>query len=462
MNRPTQPRRTPRTPGQLRIGTGAGMADDRIYPGVKLLERGLLDVLVCECLAERTIARETLNRLRDPSAGYTPMLPDRLRAFLPLLREQGVRLVTNMGSANPPGAARVLAEVSAELGLPVPSCAVVTGDDVLEQIRRHPELRLLENGDPLEALLPRLVSANAYLGADAVARAMATGADVVITGRVADPSLFLGPMIDHYGWALDDWPRLAAGTVAAHLLECSTQVTGGYFADPGWKDVPGLADIGYPLADITADGDVVLGKTPGSGGRLDRMTCTEQLLYEIHDPARYLTPDCTLDLTEVEFEECGPDRVRVSGALGRARPDQYKVVLGYDDGYIGSGEIAFAGINAVARARLAADVAVERFRLEGGVASEIQVDLLGISSLHGDDGSRGEPYEVRVRVAARCADRRSADLIGDEVRQMNMQGPSGPGGPLNHGAKKIIAVQSTLIPRDWATARIDFQPEQSR
>ncbi|MDX3906284.1 MAG: DUF1446 domain-containing protein [Pigmentiphaga sp.] len=441
-------------PDTLRVGTGAGMADDRIYPGVKLLERGELDYLVCECLAERTIARETLNRKRKPEAGYTPMLEARARAFMPLCREQGVRMVTNMGAANPLGGAQALQREALELGLGKVSCAVITGDDVTELVRAHPGLPLMESGVPVEALLPRLASANAYLGADVIARALDTGASVVMAGRVADPSLFLGVMMHHFGWSYDDLARLAAGTLAGHLLECSVQVTGGYFADPGKKDVPGLADIAYPFADITRDGGVLMGKTPGSGGRLDRMTCTEQLLYEIHDPTRYITPDCVLDLTQVELAETAPDRVRVSGAIGKPRTDSYKVAVGYFDGYIGVGEIGYAGINAVARARLAGEVVKERFRLEGGVASELQVDVIGMSSLHGDPGSRPEPYEVRLRVAGRCPDRRSADLLGDEVRQLNMQGPAGPGGPVNFGAREIIAVQSLLMPRAWVQPEI--------
>jgi hypothetical protein len=441
----------------VRIGAGAGMADDRVYPGVKLLERGELDYLVCECLAERTIARETLNRQRAPDKGYTPMLEERVRAFMPLCREQGVRMVTNMGAANPLGASRAIRREAAEAGVQDVSCAAVLGDDVTEAVRRHPELTLLDGGEALESLLPRMASANAYLGADVVRDALATGAEVVVTGRVADPSLFLGVAMYHHGWSYDDLPMLAAGTIAGHLLECSVQVTGGYFADPGKKDVPRLADIAYPYADVTRDGRVTLGKTPGSGGRLDRMTCTEQALYEIHDPARYITPDCVMDLTELHFREEAGERVAVLDPRARPRTDSYKAVIGYFDGYIGVGEIAYAGINALARARLAADIVKERFALEGGVATELQIDLIGISSLHGDPGrpgARPEPYEVRLRVAGRCPDKRSADLLGDEVRQLNMQGPCGAGGPMNFGAKEIIAVNAVLIPRQWVKTEI--------
>lgn len=439
-----------------RVGTGAGMADDRVYPAVKLLEQVQLDYLVCECLAERTIARENLNRRKFPEHGYNPMLAERIQAMLPLCREKGVRLVTNMGAANPVAAAHAIRAEAEAVGVRNVSCAAVIGDDVTERVRAHPDLRLLDGGEPLESLLPRMISANAYLGADLVRDALDTGAEVVVTGRVADPSLFLGTLMHHHRWSYDDLTRVAAGIMAGHLLECSVQVTGGYFADPGRKDVPRLAETPYPYAEVTSDGRVWICKPEGSGGRLDRMTCAEQTLYEIHDPSRYITPDCVVDLCEVHFEEEGVDRVAVHGALARPRTESFKTVIGYSDGFIGSGEIAYAGINAVARARLAADVVRERFRIEGGVASEIQVDLIGIGALHGDpgDGSRPEPYEVRLRVAARCPDRRSAELLGDHVRQLNMQGPMAGGGPVNTGAREVIAVNSVLIPRDWVRPEI--------
>ncbi|MGE5525569.1 MAG: acyclic terpene utilization AtuA family protein [Rhodospirillaceae bacterium] len=433
----------------VRIGTGAGMADDRVYPAVQLLERGDLDYLVCECLAERTIARESLDRSRNPERGYTPMLEERLHAFLPLMRKHDVCMVTNMGAANPLSAARVVRRIARELGLDSIPCAAVVGDDVTELVRAHPELPLMESGEPVESVLPRMASANAYLGADVIRDALATGAEVVITGRVADPSLYLGVLLHHFGWSYDDLPLLATGIVAGHLLECSTQVTGGYFADPGKKEVANLADLPYPYADVTRGGALTLGKTPNSGGRLDVMTCTEQLLYEIHDPARYITPDCVVDITDVDLAQDGPDRVKVAGARATPRTATYKAVVGYFDGYIGCGEVSYAGINAVARARLAAEVVKERLRMQGFAPCEYLVDLVGMTSLHGDNGHRPEPYEVRLRVAGRCPDRRTADALGDAVRQLNMQGPSGPGAATNIGPREIIAVKSVLLPREW-------------
>ncbi|SSW64854.1 hypothetical protein AVE30378_01289 [Achromobacter veterisilvae] len=444
----------PRT--RLRVGVGAGMADDRVGPAIALLEQCELDYLVCECLAERTIARETLARQHDDKLGFNPMLAERMRSFLPLCREKGVRLVSNMGAANPVGAAQAALAIGRSLGWQDLKCAAIVGDDVADRLRGHPELQLRERKLPLEEILPRLASANAYLGADTVRDALATGAHVVLSGRVADPSLFLGVAMHHHGWAHDDLPRMAAGTIMGHLLECSAQVTGGYFADPGRKEVPRLAELPYPYADIYGDGELHIAKPDGSGGRLDRMTCTEQALYEIHDPRAYITPDCVLSLDGLSFEELTPDRVAVRGANARARTDTYKVVVGYADGWIGAGEVAYAGLNAVARAQLAARIVQERFRLDGGTASEFQVDLIGMSSLHGDRprASSEDPYEVRLRIAARCPDKKSAHLLGDHVRQLNMQGPYGAGGPVNLGAKEVIAVDSVLIPRNWVTPQV--------
>ena len=433
----------------LRIGAGAGFADDRIEPALALAESGAVDYLVFECLAERTIARETLARRKDPESGFNPYLAERMRAVLPACVAQGVRIVTNMGGANPPAAARRVLQIADELGLPGIRCATVTGDDVSHLVRARPEIPLLETGEPVESLLPRLVSANAYLGAEPVVEALATGATVVLTGRVADPSLFLAPAMYHHGWTADQLHLLASGTVMGHLLECSTQVTGGCFADPGRpeKHVDGLANLGNPIAEIDAEGGLVVTKLPGTGGRVDRRTCTEQLLYEVHDPVRYITPDCILDLSDVDLLPVGPDRVRITGARAAPPTDTLKVVLGYADGFIGEGQVGYAGIGAVARARLAAEVIQARLKARGFAYQEMRVDLIGISSLHGPAAERVEPYEVRLRIAGRTPDRRAAQAIGFETRAMHVNGPAGGGGGSDPVVREVLAVQSLLLPR---------------
>lgn len=444
------------TPSSIRVGTGAGFSDDRIEPAVELAERGGLDYLVFECLAERTIARETLTRLKDPDRGYTPYLAERFQAVLPACHRNGIKIVTNMGAANPAGAARAARREALALGLGDVPVAVVSGDDVTDLVRAHPQLPLMEGGDPVESLIPRMASANAYLGADVVRDALATGAPVVMTGRVADPSLFLGCMLHGLGWSYNDWALLASGTLAGHMMECAAQLTGGCFVDPGRKDVDDPVNIGFPYADINTEGELVLGKLEDTGGRLDLMTCKEQALYEMHDPARYVTPDCQLDITGVEFAQEGKCRVRVTGMKALPRTPTYKAVVGYHDGYIGEGEVAYAGPNALARAKLAEHIVRERLKARGFSYPEIRVDYIGMSSLHGMGDGRPEPYEVRLRIAARSPDRKAALAVGFEVRTLHVNGPSGGGGGSN-AVREVLAVKSILIPRELVTPRISVE-----
>ena len=436
----------PTSKSSIRVGTGAGFSDDRIEPAADLAERGKLDYLVFECLAERTIARENLARLKDPERGYTPYLVERFQAVLPACMKNNVRIVTNMGAANPQGAARALRREAKSMGFADLPVAVVTGDDVADIVRKNPQLPLMENGEPVESLIPRMASANVYLGADVIRDGLATGAAVVMTGRVADPSLFLGTMLHGLGWSYDDYPKLAVGTLAGHLMECAAQVTGGCFVDPGKKDCDDPVTPGFPYADIRADGSLTLGKLEDSGGRLDVMTCTEQILYEMHDPSSYITPDCILDITDVEFAQDSKHRVRATGAKARPRTPTYKVVVGYHDGYIGEGEVAYAGLNAVARAKLAERIVRERLAKRGFTYPEIRVDYIGMSSLHGMGEGRPEPYEIRLRIAARSPDRKAALAVGFEVRTLHVNGPSGGGGGSN-AIREVLAVKSILIPR---------------
>ena len=443
--------------GVLRIGAGASFADDRIAPAVALAERGELDYLVFECLAERTIARENLTRSKNPALGYTPRLMDRMSAVLPACLANGVRIVSNMGAANPQAAASLILDHVREQKLGAMKCATVTGDDVSAIVKAQPQLKLMESGLPLESILPRMASANAYLGADVICRALETGAQVVITGRVADPSLFLAPLMHHYGWRYDDWPRIAAGIATGHLLECSAQASGGCFADPGKKEVEDLARLGFPYADVSANGDIWISKLDDAGGRVDRATCTEQLIYEVHDPARYITPDCVLDFTGVDLIEEGKNRIRLTGARATPRTPTYKVTVGYHDGYIGEGQISYAGINAVAKAKLAAEVVQQRLRDTGFSYSEVRVDLIGMSSLHGNAAVRPEPYEVRMRLACRTTDKRAAEAVGFEVRALHVNGPGGGAGGSDPMVREVLAVQSVLLPRAPVDAQVKVE-----
>ena len=437
----------------LRIGSGAGYSGDRIEPAVELAEQGDLDYLVFECLAERTIALAQQARISDPHGGYDPLLSERMRRVLPFVGVKAgrrrLRVITNMGAANPVSAALEVRRIAREVGLELKVIAVV-GDDVLKVLQ--PAL-VLDNGQTVGSLGERLISANAYLGVDGILDALRADADVVITGRVADPSLFLAPQMFEFGWAADDWPRLGRGTLVGHLLECAGQVSGGYFADPGFKDVDDLARLGFPLAEIDADGEAVITKVAGTGGRVSRATCTEQLIYEVHDPAAYLTPDVTADFSQVSFVEQDVDRVCAHGASGRARPAQLKVSVGYLDGWIGEGQMSYGGPGAVARAQLARDVVLKRLELMGVKMQDVRAELIGMDSLHGPR-SAVEPWEVRLRVAARCEDRSEAVRVGNEVETLYTNGPSGGGGA-SKSVRQVVAVASLLLPRNMVNPRIE-------
>lgn len=428
----------------VRIGCGAGFAGDRLEPAVDLVERGALDTLVLECLGERTVSLASLRATDGSGPGHDPLLRRRLSSLLEPLARRGTRLVTNAGAADPIGAARMARELALELGVS-PRIAAVTGDDVLDRIDLSAPA--WEDGRPLEEH-GELVSANAYLGVDALLPALRGGADVVIAGRAADPSLFLAPLLDSLGWDPRDEEPMAAGTLVGHLLECAGQVTGGYFADPGVKDVPDLANLGFPLAEVSRDGTAVITKLPGTGGRVDRWTVTEQLTYEVTDPTAYLTPDVTLDLTGVRPEEVGADRVRVSGARGRARPERLKVSVGYRAGFRGEGEISYAGPGARARARLAGEVVRERLR---GLLP-VRVDLVG----GGDDPA--EVGECRLRVAGLGADRTIAQAVEEEVTALYTCGPAGGGG-VRTRASEVIGILSTTVGRDLVEPRTTYVGE---
>jgi hypothetical protein len=435
----------------LRIGAGAGYAGDRIAPAVELAEKGQLDYLVFECLAERTIALAQLERSQNPAAGFDGMLEARMRAVLPACIRQGVRILSNMGAANPLQAGHAVLAVARELGLPQVKVAVLLGDDVLATLTQTGmALPVLESTQTLTDLQAQLISANAYLGAEALLPALQTDAQVIITGRVADPALFLAPLVHHFGWAADDWSRLGKGVLVGHLLECAGQITGGYFADPGHKDVPDLARLGFPLAEVSASGDAVITKVPGSGGCVTVATCTEQLLYEIENPARYLQPDVVADFSQVILTQLGSDRVQVSGGQGHPRTETLKVTVGYRDGFIGEGLMSYAGPGSQARGQLALDVVRERLALAGYAEFESRYELIGVNAIFGSSAShtaREEPTEVRARVALRVPTLQQAQHVTQEVEALYTNGPAGGGGA-SRSVREVIAAAAVLMPRE--------------
>lgn len=440
--------------GVVRIGAGAGFAGDRkdaAIPVVAALEKAEGPrYLIYETLAERTLALSQLARRRDETAGYNPALEGFLRPVLRQCLDSGIKIVGNFGAANPRAAAARVLALGRELGHRV-RVAVVEGDDLSGRLSAA-DFAARETDGQILAGAPAVIAANAYLGAEPIAQALALDADVVVTGRVADSALTLGPLLHVFGWTLDDWDRLAAGTLAGHLLECGAQVTGGYFADPGIKDVSGLAEIGYPILEISEDGCFTVTKPAGSGGRVDRLTVTEQTLYEIHDPAAYLAPDVVLDITDVTIEEVGVDRVRVRGARGKPRPEYLKATVCIDGGVFGEAEISYAGPNAPARAKLAADIIRERLhRRAPGLP--IRVDAIGLVSILGDSEGSGIAQawsttapDVRLRFAAQAKEADQIVLLLDEVEALYCAGPAGGAGVRRNLTPRLSSA-SCLIER---------------
>ena len=439
---------------KVRVGSGAGYSGDRIDPAVELARFGDLDYLVFECLAERTIALAQQNKQIGASDGYDPLLVERMEAVLPACIRSGVKIISNMGAANPIAAARKTRETARSLSLNGLRIAALTGDDVLQQMPSG--YAFMESGEPVEAVTNRIISANAYLGAGPIVEALRGGADIVLTGRFADPSLFLAPLIYEFAWDTSDWNLLGQGTVIGHLLECAGQLTGGYFADPGYKNVAELARLGFPLAEVSADGTAVLTKVEGSGGCLSRATCIEQLLYEIQDPARYITPDVTADFTQVQIQDFGHDRVRVTGGAGRPKPDTLKVSVGFHDGWVGEGQISYAGPGAVPRAQLAERILAERLRPYA--FTELRFDLIGMNAIHGPAVSPRTPdvWEVRLRAIARSSSREKAAIVPREVEALYTNGPAGGGG-VSTSVRETITIQSTLIPADLPQTSIHIE-----
>lgn len=450
---------------QVWIGAAAGFAGDRPDASGPLIETLSRHegprYLIFETLAERTLALAQLDRLADQTRGEVPALKRLILPALAPCAAAGIKIIGNFGGANPLGAAAKIKTWAAELGCTDLKIAVVAGDDLRDTFTAADFARLETDGTLLSGE-PAIISANAYLGADAIAEALAEGADIVVTGRVADPALVLGPLKHSFGWADDDWDRLAAGILAGHLLECGSQVTGGYFADPGVKDVPGMDVLGYPIAEVDPDGAFTITKPAGTGGLVDRRTVTEQILYEIHDPAAYLTPDAILDLTQVELAEIGPDRVRVTGARGNARPEMLKATVCFDGGVLAEAEISYAGPNAKARAALAIETVVKRVgRLHPSL--HVRADLIGVVSVFGDTGGARLNAELpgfadgdlRVRFAAETADRTAAECLLDEVEALYCAGPAGGGGVRKRLTPRLRSA-SCLVERKHVTPQISL------
>lgn len=453
---------------EMLVGCGAGFSGDRIDAPQAVVDHLIADgrpaALMLETLGERTLALAQIARLKDETSGFEPLLEQLLSPILTKCLSAGIPIIGNFGAANPRGAAHLVRKLLKRLGEPTARIAVIEGDDLranLKDIQLRPW-----DGTPEGFELPhdRVVAANAYMGALPIAQALAEDAQIVVTGRVADPALALGPLIHGLGWSAQDWDLIATGTMAGHLLECGAQVSGGYFADPGLKNVPDPARIGFPVAEVSAKGDVVLTKAANTGGCVNIRTGREQLLYEIHDPSAYITPDVIADISDAEVREVGQDRIALSGVRGHPAPEALKVTISLSGGWLGEGEISYAGHNAAARGLLAIDILRERLEMRC-LNLRSRLDLIGATSLFdSDDGflrqslrpDAVENYrDVRVRLAVEAQDRATAEAATQEVLAMFCCGPAGGGGVRRHHVERINTV-SFLVPKTSVQPKVSF------
>lgn len=442
---------------KVRIGSGAGYAGDRIEPALTLMEKGNLDYISFECLAERTIAIAQEQKLLNPEKGYNDLLKYRFDKILPLAAKNKIKVITNMGAANPVGAAKVIAQMARDKGIKGLKIAGVIGDDVLNKLDKYMDVTVWETKKQLKELDGEIVSANVYMGIEGIVKALEGGANIVVTGRVSDPAIFLAPLVYEFGWDVNDYELMGKGTLIGHLLECGGQITGGYFAEPGKKDVENLAELGFPIAEVNEKAEFFVTKVEGTGGVINKRTCTEQMIYEIHNPEEYFTPDCVADFSKVTFNEIGKDKVEVKGATGKHKTPTLKVSVGYKDCFIGEGEISYGGPGCYERGKLAAEIVEKRLALTGYEYDEIRIDLLGINGLYkNNERTYNAPEEVRLRVAARTKFHKNAVQVGNEVETLYTNGPSGGGGATK-SVSEIISVASILIPREEVKAEVYFE-----
>jgi len=440
----------------IRIANGQGFWGDWLEAPVRLVEQGPIDYLTLDYLAEVTMSILQKQRKKDPDLGYARDFPPLMARLARELRERGVRVVANAGGVNPLACAREVRRLAPQLKV-----AVVLGDDIFERIdellARGHELRNMDTGAPLSSIRSRLLSANAYIGAFPLAEALATGADVVITGRCADAALALAPMIQRFGWREDDWDRLAAGTVAGHVVECGPQCTGGN-CQADWKSIPHMEEIGYPFIEAEPDGTMTITKHPGTGGRVNLATVKEQLVYEVGDPRCYMTPDVVADFTSVRLKETGPDRVRISRAHGAPRPEMLKVSLNYAAGWKAIATLVYSWPEALEKARAADRIVRERLRRLGLPFDAVETEYFGVNACHGPAAAPVEdPPEVQLRIGVRGEDRPAVERFTREVVPLVLSGPPGATG-YGEGrpqAREVVAYWPALVPRLAVQPRVE-------
>ena len=451
----------------VRVGAGLGFYGDSWRPVRASIERGGVQYIASDHLSELTLAILQKDRQRDSSAGYARDAIPMLTELWPLAAKHGVKFILNAGGLNPRGAREAIARAFRDKGWKA-KIATVSGDSVLERID---ELRAageplahMDTGADIAPLRERMLFANAYLGAQPIAEALSQGADIVLTGRVADAALTLGPLAHEFGWKWDDWDRMAAGLTLGHLLECSGQGSGGNFGSAGeWAKVPDYAHLGYPIAEVSEDGSALFTKPPGTGGRISFDTIRQQLLYEVHNPHAYVSPDVVLDMGTIRFDDEGGDRVRISGAAGAARPERLKIVAGYQDGWMGTGMIGFAWPEAYAKCEKSAQIIQTLVEERGWAVDDSNVEYIGYNSLLGanaDPRYRDELNECFLRMTIRTKDKRVADGFGRLFPWLGLSGPPYVGSMKGiQPAKELLGIWPTLVSRDLVEKNITIEME---
>jgi hypothetical protein len=451
----------------VRVGAGLGFYGDSWRPVRASIERGGVQYIASDHLSELTLAILQKDRQRDPSAGYARDGVPMLAELWPLAAKHKVRFVLNAGGLNPEGAREAIARTFRDKGWKA-KIATVTGDSVLERID---ELRAagealahMDTGADIAGERERMLFASAYLGAQPIAEALAQGADIVLTGRVADAALTLGPLAHEFGWRWDDWDRVAAGLTLGHLLECSGQGSGGNFGSAGeWAKVPDYAHLGYPIAEVSADGTALFTKPPGTGGRVSFDTVRQQLLYEVHNPHAYFSPDVVLDMSTLKFDDEGGDRVRISGASGAPRPKTLKIVAGYQDGWMGTGMIGFAWPEAYAKCEKAAEIIGTLVAERGWPVEDSNVEYIGYNSLLGanaDPTYRDQLNECFLRMTIRTRDKKVADAFGRLFPWLGLSGPPYVGSMKGvQPAKELLGIWPTLVSRELVEKNIKIEVE---
>ena len=439
----------------LRIASGQGFWGDLQRAPIDQARLGPIDVLVMDYLAEVTMSILQKQKLRDPSKGYARDFVEVVTELAPDIVEKGFKVISNAGGVNPIACAEAIVEGARARGAAGLKVAVVTGDDLMERLddllARGVELKHMETGQRLAEVRDQIVSANAYLGAQPIAEALAMGADVVVTGRTTDTGLTLAPLVDRFGWDWTDWDKMAAGTVAGHILECGAQSSGGNFTD--WRAVPDMARIGFPIAEVSADGTFVVTKHDGTGGLVSRGTVAEQLLYEIGDPTDYITPDVVADFTSIQLEDEGDDRVRVSGIRGTEDTEFLKVSAAYADGWKATSTLVYAWPEAAAKARAAAQILKDRLDALGLEFEEYRAEIIGLNALSETESvdavAEADLDEVQLRVSVRGQDKAAVEQFGREIAPLILTGPSAVTGFAGGRPRpsEVVAYWPALIPK---------------